>query len=445
MQLGELLSAREGRQLRQRELIAASGNPVLSVTMVAPGPVKSSWAIGRRFAVAAATVGVELAGWPVTGRSEQHGPTGPELLLSVAVRPEVLKRWAVGIENAHPWGRLWDLDVVTAAGPLPRATVGEHPRRCVICDDDAAGCARSARHRLGDVEDAISRLQACAPPPARLGEPSRRTPAALGALAAEALRVEARLCPKPGLVDADNNGAHPDMSLALLLASADALEPWLRQLAEVGATPKCQVTELVRLGMQAEQQMLAATGGVNTHKGAIFVLGWLIAVLASPGDVSGASELQGRIAQLAGPVVNPWFAEAVESASDTQGRRAWRQHRLGGARGEALSGLASVWDCGLPAYRQGLASGFDPDAALLAALVALMGRVNDTTLFARGGIRALRTVQRWARLLHGQARTPDALQAALARANAAFVSRRWSPGGSADLVAATWLADVVQV
>lgn len=438
-----MLAAREGRQRRQRELIAASGNPVLSITMVAPGTVKSSLAIERRFAVAAATVGVELAGWTVTGRSETHGPTGPELLLSVAVRPEVLKRWAVGLENTHPWGRLWDLDVVTAAGPMSRATVGESPRRCVICEADAAGCVRSARHRLADVEGAIARLQACAPPPARLEPPELWTPAVLGAVAAEALRVEARLCPKPGLVDADNNGAHTDMSLGLLLASADAIEPCLKQMAEVGAQQDVQVEELVRLGMQAEQRMLAATDGVNAHKGAIFVIGWLVSVLAAA-RVIRSPDLKRRITDLAGPVVAPWFAE-VKAADETHGRRAWRQHNLPGARGEVSSGLASVWDCGLPAYQKALHAGFDPDAALLSALVALMGRVDDTTLVARGGIRALRTVQRWAQGLQVEARTPEALQAALARANAPFVARTWSPGGSADLVSATWLAHVAGV
>ena len=90
----------------------------------------------------------------------------------------------------------------------------------------------------------------------------------------EALEQEARTTPKPGLVDARNCGSHPDMSLPLLLRSAHALAGYFAQCAALGFD--CAEEELFpalqAAGVHAEADMLAATSGVNTHKGAVFSL-----------------------------------------------------------------------------------------------------------------------------------------------------------------------------
>ena len=119
------------------------------------------------------------------------------------------------------------------------------------------------------------------------------TPRVLGRLAADALREEASLTPKPGLVDERGSGAHDDMDLALLLRSADVLERWLTQAAQLTQTaargPYADLRlrrDLGRLGRQAEAEMLAATGGVNTHRGALFSLGFLVAGAAYAGAAS---------------------------------------------------------------------------------------------------------------------------------------------------------------
>ncbi|MDR1431270.1 MAG: citrate lyase holo-[acyl-carrier protein] synthase [Propionibacteriaceae bacterium] len=454
--LPAVLAARDDRALRQAELHRRSGEPVVSLTIVSPGPVKQSPAIERLFGLAAKSIAVELAqhGWTAPGRVELHTATGPELQLAVAAPAEKLKLAMVRLEDGHPWGRLWDIDVVLPNGPLSREQLGLPRRRCLICREDAASCSRSRKHGLEQVTAAVSKTLArptSRQNTLRLPQGAKRYKA-IGALAAEALRIEARLSPKPGLVDALNAGAHPDMNLRQLLASADALEPQFSQMAELGAQPRWSVDQLQNLGKTAEHAMLAATGGVNTHKGAIFALGWLCALTGNAqstdepqptqthsNDVAAKPNWRLRIQSLLKPVSSQWLAATGLTTTPTHGQQAQLQYGIQGAMGEAASGFASVVDEGLPNYQRALEQGWAPDDALLSALVALMSTVNDTNLVSRGGLVALRTVQAWAQKLHTANPTADGLRAALTAADPEFSAAGWSPGGSADLVAATWL------
>lgn len=106
------------------------------------------------------------------------------------------------------------------------------------------------------------------------------TPEQIGQLACAALEQEARLTPKPGLVDAENNGAHTDMDFAMLLKSASVLEPYFARFATQGMAdaafpPDGRISAIRAEGRAAERAMLLATNGVNTHKGALFLLGVL--------------------------------------------------------------------------------------------------------------------------------------------------------------------------
>ena len=99
----------------------------------------------------------------------------------------------------------------------------------------------------------------------------------LGWLAHSALVAEACLTPKPGLVDRRGPGAHRDLSLALLLASAEALRPAFTAMAALASDPDLP-PQALRLGLadigrEAEADMLRATGGANAHRGAIWSLG----------------------------------------------------------------------------------------------------------------------------------------------------------------------------
>ena len=131
------------------------------------------------------------------------------------------------------------------------------------------------------------------------------TPRVLGRLAADALRGEAWLTPKPGLVDQRGSSAHDDMDLVLLLRSADCPRTLVRRAAEIAHTASRGRhadlrlrRDLGRLGRQAEAEMLAATGGVNTHRGALFSLGFLVAG-AAHADVAEPTAVAKAAAELA--------------------------------------------------------------------------------------------------------------------------------------------------
>lgn len=275
-----------------------------------------------------------------------------------------------------------------------------------------------------------------------------------GHLAAQALRVEARLTPKPGLVDALGSGSHRDMNLALLLTSADALEPWFVALAHLGAQ-RADVVDIQACGLAAERAMLTATGGVNTHKGALFSLGWLSAAAGrclADGSELTVHSLTAQVSEWTEPVLREWLAQqGLPHANDpvaplSPGQRALAAHGLAGVRGQAAAGFPMVRDHGLPGYRTALARGWSEDDALLWVLVELMAHNDDTNLAARGGMEALRRVQAWAGDLASSCPSADVVRAELAAADLWFREAWVSPGGSADLLALTWwLAEVTDV
>jgi len=121
----------------------------------------------------------------------------------------------------------------------------------------------------------------------------------LADLAVDALIDEADLSPKPALVDRRGNGAHSDLHLGLMHASALALWPAFKEMAEAalvfGAVGLPLREALGRIGREGEQAMLATTGGVNTHRGAIWALGLLVAAAALEPQATRAGSVALRI------------------------------------------------------------------------------------------------------------------------------------------------------
>lgn len=264
----------------------------------------------------------------------------------------------------------------------------------------------------------------------------------LGRLAARALAREALLTPKPGLVDRANSGAHDDMDLSTFLTSARALAPrlprfFLEGCAQAAAPPTAALAALRPLGIACERAMLAATGGVNTHKGAIFAFGLTLAACGRLWTRGGALEEQAICAEIAAMCRGLVAREMGAAVPLTAGVSAFRTHGFAGARGEAEAGYPLVRGAALPALRGALARGAGRDEALLIALLALLERAGDTNLLARGGAPAIAYVRAAAAAAPRDA-GPAALIEGLTALDRAFIARRLSPGGTADLLALTW-------
>jgi triphosphoribosyl-dephospho-CoA synthase len=259
----------------------------------------------------------------------------------------------------------------------------------------------------------------------------------LGALAAACLRLEVATYPKPGLVSHVDNGAHHDMDAPLLVRSANALAPFFADLALAGAAG-ARMDRLRVIGIEAERAMLAATGGVNTHRGAIFGVGLLSAA-------AGFRELFGVHRPL-GAIIAARWGKAILSGPvplRSHGAEAARRHGAGGARLEAAQGLPSVYTIALPALRTGRALAPDDDeAARVQAFIALIAAVADTNLLHRGGAPGLNFAQTEAAAFlaaGGVGRMAWREQAVTM--HGAFVARNLSPGGCGDLLAMALFVD----
>lgn len=254
----------------------------------------------------------------------------------------------------------------------------------------------------------------------------------IATLAGRCLRLEAETWPKPGLVSPVDSGSHADMDIDTFRRSAAALEPYFAALAEAGAQG-CAMGRLRLIGLDAEAAMFAATGGVNTHRGAIFGLGLLCAAAgARAGRLAGPRQSLGAI------VASRWRDGILRGPLllRSHGGMAGRRYGAGGARREAAEGFPSVYAVGLPALRRGAALANDDQAARVEACFALIAHLEDTNLLHRAGLGGLRFAQEAARefLGDGGVGRPDWLKHATA-VHGAFVARRLSPGGSADLLA----------
>ncbi len=264
---------------------------------------------------------------------------------------------------------------------------------------------------------------------------------AIAALAHAALLDELDTWPKPGLVSPVDSGSHTDMDAGTLRRSADALRPFFSALAEAGARDT-GMDGLRGIGLDAEAAMMRATGGINAHRGAVFSLG-LIA--AAAGRCSGTTAAAEGLAR----AVGARWGEAILSpppSPASHGGRAALRYGVGGARAEAAAGFPTLRRVGLPALRDGRRhSSDDPHAPRVHCLFALMADLDDTNLIHRGGLDGLLFAQETARAFMARGGTAaSGWQTRAEAAHRAFVTRRLSPGGAADLLAATLFLDALE-
>jgi triphosphoribosyl-dephospho-CoA synthase len=279
---------------------------------------------------------------------------------------------------------------------------------------------------------------------ARLQHHRHTRPGELAQLAVDALIAEAILTPKPALVDQRGSGAHRDLDLDTMLRSARALREGFHAMAVIASAREVTLhlrAQLARIGRDAEGHMMRATHGVNAHRGAIWVLGLLVAakVMSEPNDAPrDIAALAARLAALpdrsAPPVATP--------EAESHGSRVCRIFGVAGARGEAIAGFPHVVEVGLPALRAARIGGADETCARLDALMAIMSSLDDTCLLHRGGRAALDIAQRGARAVLGAGGASSAGgRDLLLQLDRQLVSINASPGGCADLLAACIFLD----
>ena len=243
--LEEMLQARDERRSLQQQLIHTYQKPLVSLSMNIAGPCKRTALVDFAFNECLLRLKDILP--PPLLREIRRGKTGCEAILVYDYSPQLLKDAAVAIEEEDAVGRLFDIDVIAPDGEKLSRSV---PRQCLVCGGPVQICARSRAHSLDELKLATDSIL------------KKFAQKKLADFAVEALLAEARLTPKPGLVDAANNGAHRDMDLALLEASAHSLHSFFEEAAGLGLeSPDC-MSALQKAGQNAE---LTTVHGVSKH------------------------------------------------------------------------------------------------------------------------------------------------------------------------------------
>lgn len=266
----------------------------------------------------------------------------------------------------------------------------------------------------------------------------------LADMAVDALIDEADLSPKPGLVDRRGSGAHTDLHLGLMHASALALWPCFKAMSEAaqqrGAITQALREDVGRIGREGEVEMLRVTGGVNTHRGAIWALGLLSAAASLDTTALAPAQVAVRAARLA-----LLSDRAAPASSDSHGAQVCRLYGVHGAREEAQLGFPAVIQQALPQLARSRAAGAGEQNARLDALLAIMATLADTCVLYRAGIAGLTCMQQGAQaVLKAGGSASLAGRRRLRDLDRDMLRLRASPGGAADLLAATLYLDRLQ-
>lgn len=442
-----VLANRDRRVSVQTHLLTDEVGAVVAAKLNIPGPIKNNATIGAFFTrelaafeeqlLAAGVSFVVATEWPASA-------TGPERFYQVFAPATTVKELTTIFEESRDFRRLFDLDVLARRDgqvvSLSRADSHQPARTCLVCGRPAKECGRARRHSVGDLQAAVAQLIATE------GQQAARD-ALVERLVTNGLRAltyEVVTWPKPGLIDPVEGGAHPDMNTFNFLDSSFALRIYLRQCAQAGLNAGSQrptqlFNQIRHFGLAAEQAMFAATGGINTHKGALFSLGVLTcayaACWAEKGTVTEAA-LQSQVREMLVDLTTKDFQDLQAKAQLTAGEQQYLQYGLTGIRGEARAGYPSVFEVGLPALK---ATSGDLNGRILTTFVALARQVADSTLVKRAGtpeILAEKTT-RFAEVEQVGGPTTPAGRELLLAIEADFSRRHLSLGGTADLLIMT--------
>ena len=441
--LEQVLEARDARVERQNALLKRYSSPVISFCMNIPGPVKDTPLIRRAFLVGrdALSGAMDRELFRVLKAEERLADTGCEYLCAVKGDALAVKRLCVQIEDANALGRLFDMDVLMPDGTkLERDAVEGGERNCIVCGARGRGCASRRVHSVEELQAAARRIMT-----EHFRSADRMD---IAEKVTQALLEEVYTTPKPGLVDRSNNGSHSDMTVETFERSAKALRPYWASCVEIGQDtahlpPEQTFEQLRQPGKKAERDMFAATGGVNTHKGAIFTLGVLCGALGRLWRPEAICRDVERITHECSVMTKAAMRAELDAltpeTAHTTGEKVFLERGLRGVRGEVSDGLLSVKNIALPMIHDAMEAGYNRNRAGVYALLALIARGRDTNMIARGGRERAAVASKWAEELLYHCSFPPLT--AVEVLNRKFVAENLSPGGCADLLSAAYLLD----
>ena len=272
-----------------------------------------------------------------------------------------LKEKMINIEENDKIGRFIDLDVFYKdLVSISRSTINKEKRKCIICEEDVNICMRLNKHKKEEVIDKIKEVV------------NNYLTESINSIITESMLIELDLDPKFGLVTKNSNGSHKDMDYNLMKKSIDVVSYGIANLFNVGFNNNLIDTYSIirKKGQEIEEEMLKVTNGINTYKGLIFVLGFLVSALGNYlTDFSGS--LFNRLKGLAKGINNDF----INMKGDTFGEDAYLKYGIKGARGIVIDGMPLAFE---------LSNDIEFDkASLICALAKIIASIDDTVFLKR--------------------------------------------------------------
>lgn len=466
----ELRAARDRRVLEKWELLSAGdGSCLVEFSLNIAGAVKVFPFARTAFREELRELQEKFGRFSIKNTKICEEPTGDHAFFLLD-SPEIpVKQFLVSIEESHPLGRLFNLDVCGLGGvSVKRQDLHLLPRTCLVCGGNANICQAKKRHSMELIQWQTAKL---------FNDHFRDRSADLATSAAvRGLLYEVSTTPKPGLVDRNNSGSHSDMDFFTFLDSSASLIPWFREFFCLGWDHADEADEQIfeRLryaGQRAETAMFSATHGINTHKGLVFASAILCGALGkvhagkslplpagevlsecrklgscSLGDLAKLSRHQNKLSHASSIDVNSQDSRGsmpmdtknhpiqAEPSALSNGERIFSSYGIQGARGEAAAGFPSAVLIGLPALKKWLAAGFSLNDAAAMALLTLISEVDDTNMVHRGGPELAKKSKEQAKHLLS-AVTNNSFKEILSSLDEQYIAMHLSPGGCADLLA----------
>ena len=224
----ELRAARDRRVLKKWELLTPGGEICLvEFSLNIAGAVKTFPFARAAFREEVRELSDRLSRFSVLKTEVYEKNTGDCAFFLLKSQAIQVKKFLVSVEESHPLGRLFNLDVCGPDGiSVKRHDLGLLPRTCLVCGEDAHVCAEKKSHSMELIQWQTAKL---------FLEFFRDRAADQAASAAvRGLLYEVSTTPKPGLVDRNNSGSHKDMDFFTFLDSSASLIPWFREFFCLG-------------------------------------------------------------------------------------------------------------------------------------------------------------------------------------------------------------------
>ncbi len=371
---------------------------------------------------------------------DQAGECIIYLVPELGITAKALKDLTEMFEERHELGRIIDLDVMDSKGkPISSGKA----KGCFLCDNPAEECRKTSTHTIDQVRNSmLGSINAYL-----IEVEKQKLINRVASNAVKALLYEVSLSPKPGLVCRASMGAHSDMDFLTFINSVSALSPFFKDIGRLAADFKSNNVALCfprirEIGLEMEEAMNKATDGVNTHKGAIFLMALsvfsAIRVILKKKSFK-SSMFSSIVQQLTKGMIQRELCDLKEGSKMSHGEACFLQYGLqgAGARGEAEQGFPSIMHHALPFMKENNTQldkirDIEMFDQLALVLLKIMSVNNDTNVLFRHGKDVLEELKSRSLVaidaLNNNDITPYSKLVEWCNSN------KISPGGSADLL-----------